>query len=364
MKVILYNLIIKIFFLCIIKSENFKVDFNYYHTTEEIDTYMKGLAYKYPYLIKETNVIKVIPNITTDYSLLNIYDITNYQIQNINKTNLFIIAGEHPRELISTELAFYFIKKLFNENSKMFYIFNNFYIRIIINSNPYGRKRVENGEYCKRSNLNNVDINRNWDIHFKESINNPEEYPGNKPFSEIETIFIMQSIKLFNAKLFLTLHSGVYGLFLPYAFQEDEAKFNYNNMFNILSKIKNDFCPVCQLGAPSKVIGYKSSGTCLDYIYDNFKVPYALAWEIYSSETYFPALNQYKQLESSFLSIKENQIQIQIDSSKSNKLRKYSTQEINFCSKLFNPIDFKSFSFIINNWLKALLELFDFIRNN
>lgn len=66
-------------------------------------------------------------------------------------------------------------------------------------------------------------------------------------------------------------------------------------MKEILGIIKNKYCSTCDLGAPSKLIGYKSSGTCLDYIYDKLKVPYSLAWEIFTNEREFVELKRYLQ---------------------------------------------------------------------
>ena len=102
---------------------------------------------------------------------------------------------------------------------------NNF--RIIINSNPNSRVKVENGEYCKRTNNNDVDINRNWDIFFGKEIDSAEVNSGKIPFSEIESRFIKDSIKDFNAKLFLTVHSGTLALFHPYAYLPKEGKLFY-----------------------------------------------------------------------------------------------------------------------------------------
>lgn len=64
-------------------------------------------------------------------------------------------------------------------------------------------------------------------------------------------------------------------------------------MKEILGIVKKKYCSTCDLGAPSKLIGYKSSGTCLDYIYDKLKVPYSLAWEIYTNEREFVELKDY-----------------------------------------------------------------------
>jgi len=50
---------------------------------------------------------------------------------------------------------------------------------MIINANPYSRKKVENGEYCLRVNENHVDLNRNWDIHWEEGGNSDDQdYSG------------------------------------------------------------------------------------------------------------------------------------------------------------------------------------------
>ena len=153
------------------------------------------------------------------------YDITTpYETIN-KKDNIFLLAGEHPREMISSETMLNFIKFLCENKdglSKKLLEKNNF--RIIVNANPNGRSEVEKGNYCKRTNENNVDINRNWDIFFGKMIDNPDENSGKIAFSETETKFIKDSIEHFNAKLFLTLHSGTMALFNPYAYSLEEGK--------------------------------------------------------------------------------------------------------------------------------------------
>ena len=58
-------------------------------------------------------------------------------------------------------------------------------------------------------------------------------------------------------------------------------------MKNILLEIQKEFCPVCAVGYPQQILGYKASGTCLDYIYEKEKIPYSFAWEIYGNEKIF-----------------------------------------------------------------------------
>jgi hypothetical protein len=275
---------------------------------------------------------------------------------------------------------------------------NNIF-RIIVNANPNGRIGVEKGDYCKRSNSNNVDINRNWDIHHKEKITiMDEENPGNKPFSELETLFVHKSIEKFNAKLFLTIHSGFYGLFLPYAFEEEEGTVNIDNMKKVLTELQGKYCSVCGVGSPSKLLKYQSSGTCLDYIYSKLNVPYSLAWEIYTDEIELPSLKKKQQenqslkysfkdkpknyinkqdiinssdhfsndnsilkertrIVSNFLAIEEKEQvnnNVEMDMKRG---KRYSSSENDLCAHLFNPLDKLSYDFILDNWHKVYIFL-------
>lgn len=144
-----------------------------------------------------------------------------------NKDNIFLLAGEHPREMISSETMFGLIKFLCEKKdsgaARKLLESNNF--RIFVNANPSGRMIVEKGDYCKRTNGNDVDINRNWDYFFGKEITMSEENSGLSAFSEAETRFIRDSIKDFNAKLFLSVHSGTLALFHPYAYLLEEGIF-------------------------------------------------------------------------------------------------------------------------------------------
>ncbi len=92
---------------------------------------------------------------------------------------------------------------------------------------------VEKGDFCIRGNPNNVDINRNWDFYWGKSIETGEENPGPKPFSELETYFIKESIRNFKPKLFLTIHSGEFSLFHPYAYSDEKTNNNIGILLNL-----------------------------------------------------------------------------------------------------------------------------------
>lgn len=88
---------------------------------------------------------------------------------------------------------------------------------------------VENGDYCKRGNSKSFDINRNWDFFWSKSLES--DSPGPSAFSEIETQFIRDAVKSYEPLMFLSIHSGVFGLFYPYAFNSVNFIKNSTNFF-------------------------------------------------------------------------------------------------------------------------------------
>ena len=97
---------------------------------------------------------------------------------------------------------------------------------MIVIANPDGRKFVEAGDYCWRGNGNRVDINRNWNAHWKAKKSFDDLYqtdPGKHAFSEKETIAIEKVIRNFNPDIFLSIHSGLYSLMMPYAYSQKKG---------------------------------------------------------------------------------------------------------------------------------------------
>jgi len=143
-----------------------KIDFSYYQTTKQIEDKLNKFIKQYPKLIKEGSIQNIKELNSPKDSKLKYYDVSNSDASNKNKTKAFLMAGEHPRELISVETMIGFLEELMNNNKKNEQILNDYDLRIVINANPEAREKVEKGEYCRRVNLNNVDINRNWDYNW------------------------------------------------------------------------------------------------------------------------------------------------------------------------------------------------------
>lgn len=83
---------------------------------------------------------------------------------------MFYLFGEHPRELISPETGLNLINTLCGEmsssNLNIDSLLEQNIFQIVLNANPYGRTLVEEGESCRRTNENGIDLNRNWDDHW------------------------------------------------------------------------------------------------------------------------------------------------------------------------------------------------------
>ena len=61
----------------------------------------------------------------------------------------------------------------------------------------------------------------------------------------------------------------------------------------MLNEVKTEYCSICKVGDPPQLLGYKASGSCMDYVYDKYKVPYSVALEVYTNEKIFPEMNNF-----------------------------------------------------------------------
>jgi len=249
-------------------------NYPYYHTTDQIHSELVALASRCPVMKLETHM--------ADDRSIDLITIKQGDPANKN----FLLFGEHARELISPESGLHFAKTLCRETedgkARAESILKDSQFQMIINGNPGSRKHVETGDYCLRVNPNGVDLNRNWD----EEWNNQgfgDTYPGQSAFSEPETRLFKELVSKYDPTNFLTVHSGTKGMYMPWAYDmEHLAKRNQPAMLHILRSLDKDYCE-CPFGAAGREVGYSCPGTCLDWVYDKLKTPYAFAFEIYTA---------------------------------------------------------------------------------
>jgi len=87
------------------------------------------------------------------------------------KVKAMMVFGEHARELITGESALDFVRTLCGNGkyaAKAAEVLDNVQFTIVPNANPVARKLVEQGQYCKRTNEDGVDLNRNWGSEHRE----------------------------------------------------------------------------------------------------------------------------------------------------------------------------------------------------
>lgn len=225
------------------------------------------------------------------------------------RQKVFLLFGEHSRELIAQETGLHFIQGLCAKESLLYgadAVLNKNIFKIVYEANPNGKKILESQmNFDKRSNGNDVDTNRNWALNFKKTANaltanllkQKQTYPGPSAFSEFESRSVALAMKKFQPKVFLSMHSGANGLYIPYAYKQTPVESPQNeDMLSILTTIKYKYCngttPSFVVGQLAKIL-YQVSGNCLDYAYECLGVQYAFAWEIYGGkeESGFTAFN-------------------------------------------------------------------------
>jgi hypothetical protein len=123
------------------------------------------------------------------------------------KPNILVLGGIHANEQSSFVLAIKWLNNLLKQDKHLF----NWLIAPAVNINALKQKNPT------RTNINQVDINRNFPLS-QTSQNNPvvlwqilgseaRHYPGPKPFSEIETQVIEQLINTFKPTLIISIHA-------------------------------------------------------------------------------------------------------------------------------------------------------------
>jgi hypothetical protein len=81
--------------------------------------------------------------------------------------------------------------------------------------------------------------------------------------------------------MFVSIHSGALGMYTPFAYSTSKPSGKVEDqMVRVLKKLNPQYCN-CDVGAAGKELNYLCPGTCLDYMFDKLKTPYAFAVEIW-----------------------------------------------------------------------------------
>lgn len=135
------------------------------------------------------------------------------------KEIVYIDGGHHGNEHLGTELAFltakFYIEGWAAGEQEAIDVLTNTEIHVLIMLNADGN------DLDTRWNINQVDLNRNYDHHWNEQ---DETQPGSGPFSEAETAAnanYMQT-EVPDADLYITMHTGVWIMLHPWGYIPDQ----------------------------------------------------------------------------------------------------------------------------------------------
>jgi len=103
--------------------------------------------------------------------------------------------------------------------------------------------------------------------------------PGSQAFSEPETRIVKSLMEEFKPHTFLDVHSGDLGIYLPNNLASEQTK--TQDVEAHLSEVDDMACK-CPLGIADDEVGYKTSGSSLDYSFDKTGAKLAIAMEIWA----------------------------------------------------------------------------------
>lgn len=258
------------------------------------------------------------------------FGLSRNQVSDSSKFRILLSFGQHGRELITSELALRLLSALSEETSipgvdasSSNDTFEKIVLKIVPMENLNGRKLVEEGNLCERRNGRGVDLNRNWSVDWgkKEKDYDPiEENPGTAPFSEPETQIMRKLSKSFDPHIWITVHSGMEALFMPYDHRNTTPDgLATQVMKSMLTDVNRLHCKDrCLVGSGGGSVGYLAHGTATDYMYDVMKVPLAFTFEIYGD-------------------------------------KEASSKD---CFRMFNPTDLTTFDRVLSDWCGAFFTIF------
>jgi len=177
------------------------------------------------------------------------------------KEKVYIDGGHHGNEHLGTELAFltaeFYIEGWAGGDSEVVEVLQNAELHIMIMLNADGN------DADTRWNMNQVDLNRNYDHRWTED----ETASGDGPFSEPETRNNADYMAAFAAEadLYVTMHTGTWILAYPWGFTP-----NMPSDWELFEFIRDDIHEKIDADLPIRNANagiYPTHGTSRDYGY-------------------------------------------------------------------------------------------------
>ena len=186
---------------------------HWYHSYATLTLDVQAWEDDYP------EVVRLLSAGTTLYGRQQwVVQISDWSVENKSdgspKEKVYIDGGHHGNEHLGTELAFltaeFYIEGWADSDPEVIEVLQNTELHIMILLNADGN------DADTRWNMNQVDLNRNYDHHWTED----ETASGDGPFSEPETsnnaAYMQEWVT--EADLYVTMHTGTWILAYPWGF--------------------------------------------------------------------------------------------------------------------------------------------------
>ncbi|KAK9810511.1 hypothetical protein WJX72_012011 [[Myrmecia] bisecta] len=290
-------------FCCLVASivtAHADIPWDTYHKTADLLETLKASADKLPSLVKYEEVVD-----PESDSTLPLFTVTDFPSGTESKELILLVGGEHARELITSEIAFWLIQLLAQQAPGLeswpaasqvqqlgksaplgkwgAALLKKCVFKVLPVVNIAGRKAVEAGNTCLRKTLSGVDLNRNWPYRWvPQNDEKADEYGGAAALSEPEARIIKHIAETHRPQAYVTMHSGEYALYVPWDSEKAVAPNLPEGVDDLLDKM-NVYCQ-CMHGSGGEVAGYLAFGTSMDYMYSELFVPYPLTVEVYGPD--------------------------------------------------------------------------------
>eukprot|EP00928_Gymnodinium_smaydae_P009881 TRINITY_DN13700_c0_g2_i1.p1 TRINITY_DN13700_c0_g2~~TRINITY_DN13700_c0_g2_i1.p1 ORF type:complete len:443 (+),score=89.44 TRINITY_DN13700_c0_g2_i1:55-1329(+) len=353
-----------------------KQQWPWYHTSEELKEKFTKLAADCPQaeLVLSTETRLNTADAAGTQVNLDVAHIRRPSVQPHVKA--LLVFGEHARELITGEAALTLAQALCGKGSSAstehatHALDQGVEFILVPNANPIGRQKVEEGFYCKRTNEDGVDLNRNWDEVHRNAAAGPgdEQYGGSAAFSEPETMLLRDLISRERPDAYLSVHSGAYMLGMPFGFdKEQRPKADDNEKMRVaLARISEKYCKGdCPFGNLAELINYNNPGCDIDYVYQTLSTPYVFTWEIYAGQHIRERYIEQARVRSGRdedaalmqTSLRGRRLKRQLSKLAAIMEMPEATQVVGDCMDQFNPQTPEETSEVAATWTGAFLDL-------
>ncbi|OWF55234.1 carboxypeptidase B-like [Mizuhopecten yessoensis] len=270
------------------------INFETYHTLNEIESYVDGLASTGNV---EVSVEKLEPA-TVEFRNLRLVKIS--RSDSTATESIFVDCGIHAREWVTPAFCLYLIEKLMEGDNKVLDMYDWLIIPV---ANPDGYAYSHQGEsqrmWRKNRNRNGnglcygVDLNRNFELGFGGEGTSGQKcsdlYRGTGAFSERESTAIKYATESRgNIKAYLNVHSYSQYWMTPWGYTHtppqdiDELKcVGEIAKQAIFEKYGTEY----QVGSPGELL-YLAAGGSFDWVKGQLLVPYSYALELRDKGSY------------------------------------------------------------------------------